>query len=148
MRGLPGLAASLLLVGFAGSASGAAPRPSPTPASYVLVQTDGSTVRLVKAPERKGKNLVGNLWPSGQLVSIPAEKVDEGKTAAANAGGRGSAPPPEKSIGTRYKPAGPQAPLGDKVKLKGGRKNVERTLQGTPTPTPTRTKTPPPSGED
>ncbi len=142
MRSLPALAAALLLAVSAPGVSHAAPPPSPTPAPYVLVQKDGSVVRLRTAPERKGKNVVGKLWPSGQLVSISAEKVDEKKTAAANAGGGGGTPASEKSIGTRYKPAGPQEPLGDRVKLTGGRKNVERTLQGTPTPT----KTPGPPG--
>ncbi len=146
MSPVAGLAAALLLAALDAGVSPAAPPPSPTPAPYVLVQTDGSVVRLRMAPERKGKNLVGHLAPSGQLVSIPSEKVDEKKTVAANAGGGSAAPASEKSIGTQYSPAGPQAPLGDRVKLKGGRKNVERTLQGTPTPAPTKTRTPRPSG--
>lgn len=119
----------------------AAPRPTPTPtpalATFVIVEKDGSIVRLQKAPALKGTTYVGKLWPSGQLVSIPVAKVDDAKTAAANAGGGAVTPSSETNIGTRYKPAGPQAPLGDKVKVKGGRKKAERTLQGTPTPTKT-----------
>jgi hypothetical protein len=113
----------------------ATPPPTPTAviATFVIVETDGSVVRLQKAPALKGSSYVGRLWPSGQLVSIPAAKVDERRTAAANAGGRTAAPPAETEIGTRYKPAGPQAPLGDTMTLKGGRRTVERTLQGTPT---------------
>ncbi|HQR67067.1 MAG TPA: hypothetical protein PLB02_06710, partial [Thermoanaerobaculia bacterium] len=96
------------------------PTPTPTPAGFVVVQKDGSVVRLEKAPALKGSNWVGKLWPSGQLVSIPVASVDDRKTSTANAGGRGGAPPSETAIGTRYQSAGPQAPLGDKMKLKGG----------------------------
>ncbi|HUM03602.1 MAG TPA: hypothetical protein VL084_15030 [Thermoanaerobaculia bacterium] len=110
------------------------PTPTPTAAGYAVVQKDGSVVRFEKAPALKGTAWVGKLWPSGQLVSIPAASVDDKKTASANSGGHGGTPPTETNIGTRYKSAGPQAPLGDKVKLKGGRRTVERTLQGTPTP--------------
>jgi len=108
------------------------PTPTPTPAGYAVVQKDGSVVHFEKAPALKGTSWVGKLWPSGQLVSIPAVSVDDRKTASANSGGHGGSPPTETNIGTRYKSAGPQAPLGDKMKLKGGRKTVEKTLQGTP----------------
>ena len=118
------------------------PTPTPTPAAWTVVQKDGSVVRFGKAPDLKGASWVGKLWPSGQLVSIPAANVDDRKTAAANSGGRGGAPPSETNIGTQYKPAGPQAPLGDKMKLKGGRKTVERTLQGTPSPAKTPSRSP------
>lgn len=127
----------LVLVALLGART---PTPSPTPAAWTVVQKDGSVVRFEKAPDLKGSSWVGKLWPSGQLVSIPAANVDDRKTAAANSGGRGGAPPSETNIGTQYKPAGPQAPLGDKVKLKGGRKTVERTLQGTPAPSKTPAK--------
>jgi len=110
------------------------PTPTPAPATFVIVEKDGSVVRLEKAPSLKGTTYVGRLWPSGQLVSIPLAKVDDRKTTAANLGSRAGIPPSETNIGTRYKPAGPQAPLGDTMKLKGGRRKVEETLQGTPTP--------------
>ncbi len=110
------------------------PTPTPGPSTFVIVEKDGSVVRLEKAPALKGSTWVGRLWPTGQLVSIPVTKVDDRRTAAANAGGRARTPPSETNIGTRYTPAGPQAPLGDTMKLKGGRRKVERTLQGTPTP--------------
>lgn len=113
---------------------GAVASPSPTPAGYVLVQKDGAVVRLEKAPALKGSTYVGKLWPTGQLVSIPVASVDDRRTFAANAGGRAVAPPSETNIGTRYRKEGPQTPLGDQMKLKGGRKKVERTLQGTPAP--------------
>lgn len=118
------------------------PTPTPTPSGYVLVQKDGAAVRFEKAPALKGGTWVGKLWPSGQLVSIPVASVDDKKTATANARGGGGAPPSETNIGTRYQSAGPQAPLGDKMKLKGGRRTVERTLQGTPAPA----KSPAPAG--
>ncbi len=124
------MSAPLLLLALLASRT---PTPTPTPAAYVVVQKDGAVVRFEKAPALKGSTWVGKLWPSGQLVSIPVDHVDERKTASANSGGRG-APPSETNIGTRYKTAGPQAPLGDTMKLKGGRKTVERTLQGTPAP--------------
>jgi hypothetical protein len=110
------------------------PTPTPGPSTFVIVEKDGSVVRLEKAPALKGSTWVGRLWPSGQLVSIPVARVDDRRTAAANAGGRAGTPSSETNIGTRYKPAGPQAPLGDTMKLKGGRRKVERTLQGTPAP--------------
>ena len=118
------LLAALLAVPFR------TPTPTPGPATYVLVQKDGSVVRLAKAPKLKGSAYVGNLWQTGQLVSIPASEVDERKTASANSGTGSKTPPSEKNIGTRYDPEGPQTPLGDQMKLKGGRKKVERTLQG------------------
>ncbi|MFI5181089.1 MAG: hypothetical protein ACHQPI_06845 [Thermoanaerobaculia bacterium] len=105
------------------------PTPTPGPATYVLIQKDGAAVRLEKAPERKGNAYVGKLWPTGQLVSVPVSAVDERKTAAANPGGGAKTPSAEKSIGTRYSADGPQTPLGNQMKLKGGRKKVERTLQ-------------------
>ncbi len=129
----------LLLVAF-----GPTPAPTPGPATFVIVEKDGSVVRLQKAPALKGSTYVGRLWPSGQLVSIPVAKVDDRRTAAANAGGRAGTPPSETNIGTRYKPAGPQAPLGDAMKLKGGRRKVEGTLQGTPV----TTKTPKPARQE
>ncbi len=108
------------------------PTPTPRPATYVLVQKDGAVVRLEKAPERKGTAWVGKLFPTGQLVSIPVSAVDERRTALANPGGTAKTPSAEKSIGTRYGSDGPQTPLGSKMKLRGGRRKVERTLQGTP----------------
>jgi hypothetical protein len=119
-----------VLLALLGAGASPTPPPSPTPAMYVVVQKDGTLIRLQKPPVLKGKNLVGNLWPSGQLVSLPAAGVDDRRTAAANAGGRAATPSSETNIGTRYKPAGPQTPLGDQVKLKGGRKAAERKLQG------------------
>lgn len=109
------------------------PTPTPGPATYVLIQKDGAVVRLQKAPSLKGSAWVGNLWPTGQLVSVPVSVVDERKTASANSGTGPRTPPSEKGLGTRYSSAGPQTPLGSRTKLKGGRKKVERTLQGTPT---------------
>lgn len=117
------------------------PTPTPGPTTYVLIQKDGAVVRLAKAPKVKGNAYVGNLWPTGQLVSVPASQVDEKKTASANAGSGAKTPSPEKSIGTRYDSDGPQTPLGSQMKLKGGRKKVERTLQGTPV-APSTSKTP------
>jgi len=130
MTAMHGLRGVLLAAVLSGACLTAAPAPSPTPATYVVVRKDGTIVRLQKTPALKGKSLVGNLWPSGQLVSLPVADVDDRKTAAANAGGRAATPPSETNIGTRYKAAGPQAPLGDQVRLKGGRKAAERKLQG------------------
>ena len=119
--------ASLLL---AAAGSAAAPTPSPTPPIYFVVERGGNVVRLRKAPALKGATLVGNLWPGGELVSFRLEDVDLSKTAAANKSGKTATPPAgEKAIGTRYQPAGPQTPLGDRVKLQGGRKEAERKLQ-------------------
>ena len=119
--------ASLLL---AAAGSAAAPAPSPTPPVYFIVERGGNVVRLRKAPALKGATLVGNLWPGGELVSFRLEDVDLSKTAAANKSGKTATPPAgEKAIGTRYQPAGPQTPLGDRVKLQGGRKEAERKLQ-------------------
>lgn len=107
----------------------AAPAPSATPVpTYLVIQKDGSTVRLAKAPVVKGSTLVGNLWPTGQLVSFRVETVDLEKTAAANRGGKSAAPPAEHDVGTRYATAGPQTPLGNQVKLKKGRKEAEKKL--------------------
>jgi hypothetical protein len=121
--GLASLAA--FLAGF----SVAVPAPTATPVpTYLVVQKDGDTVRLQKAPTVKGSNLVGNLWQTGQLVSLRIDSVDLEKTAAANKGGRSVAPPPQKDVGTRYNPAGPQTPLGSRVTLKKGRKEAEKRL--------------------
>ncbi len=115
------------------------PTPTPGPTTYVLVQKDGAVVRLEKAPERKGNSYVGKLWPTGQLVSIPASEVDEKKTASANRGGGAKTPSSVTNLGTRYGPEGPQTPLGSQMKLKGGRKKVERTLEGSAGPSTTPT---------
>jgi hypothetical protein len=115
------------------------PTPTPGPATYVLVQKDGAIVRLEKAPKQKGNAYVGKLWPTGQLVSVPVSVVDERKTASANSGTGAKTPPPEKSLGTRYSSEGLQTPLGSQTKLKGGRKKVERTLQGSAAATMTPT---------
>jgi len=115
------------------------PTPTPGPATYVLVQKDGAVVRLEKAPRLKGSAYVGKLWPSGQLVSVPVSVVDERKTASANSGTGAKTPSSEKGLGTRYSSEGPQIPLGSRTKLKGGRKKVERTLQGSAAATMTPT---------
>jgi len=130
MKAMHGLRGLLLAAVLSGACLLAAPIPSPTPATYLVVRKDGTIVRLQRSPALKGKSLVGNLWPSGQLVSVPLADVDERKTAAANAPERAATAPSETNIGTRYKPAGPQTPLGDQVRLKGGRKAAERKLQG------------------
>jgi hypothetical protein len=126
-----GAACLALLAAFAASSFGA-PAPAPTVATpvptFLVVQKDGSTVRLAKAPVVKGSNLVGNLWQTGELVSLRLDTIDLGKTAAANKGGKTGAPPPQKDVGTRYNPAGPQTPLGSRVKLKKGRKDAEKSL--------------------
>jgi len=110
----------------------AAPAPASTTATpvptYLVVQKDGSTVRLEKAPAVKGSSLVGSLWRTGQLVSFRLDTVDLEKTAAANRGGKSAAPPAEHDVGTRYETAGPQTPLGNRVKLKKGRKEAEKKL--------------------
>jgi hypothetical protein len=113
---------------------GPTPTPTPGPQTFVIVEKDGSVVRLQKAPALKGSTYVGRLWPTGALVSIPVARVDDRKTAAANASSRSRTPPSETNLGTRFNPEGSQVPLGDTMKLKGGRRKVERTLQGTPTP--------------
>jgi len=119
--------ASLLL---AAAGATAAPTPSPTPPIYVVVERGGNVVRLKRAPALKGATLVGYLWPGGELVSFRLEDVDLSKTAAANTSGRTPTPPTgQQPIGTRYQPAGPQTPLGDRVKLQGGRKEAEKKLQ-------------------
>jgi hypothetical protein len=133
----PSITKSLVALLIGGLRPTPTPTPASAPASFVIVEKDGSLVRLQKAPALKGSTYVGRLWTTGQLVSIPVAKVDDRRTAAANAGGRAGTPTSETNIGTRYKPAGPQAPLGDTMKLKGGRRKVERTLQGTPTPAKT-----------
>ncbi len=76
----------------------------------------------------KGSSLVGNLWETGQLVSLRLDVVDLEKTAAANKAGKSVAPPSQKDVGTRYNQAGPQTPLGNQVKLKKGRKEAEKSL--------------------
>jgi len=118
-----------LLAAFAASsfATPASATDTPVP-TYLVVHSDGSTVRLQKAPVVKGSNLVGNLWQTGQLVSIRIDSVDLEKTAAANRGGKSVAPPPQEDVGTRYNAAGPQTPLGNRVKLKKGRKEAEKSL--------------------
>ena len=121
-----------LLAALAAGPSAAAPAPASTAATpaptYLVVQKDGSTVRLQKPPVVKGSNLVGNLWQTGQLVSLRLDTVDLEKTAAANKGGKSVAPSPQEDVGTRYNPAGPQTPLGNRVKLKEGRKETEKRL--------------------
>jgi len=119
---------ALLAASFAGfSIAGPAPTATPVP-TYLVVQKDGSTVRLEKAPAMKGSALVGNLWPTGQLVSFRLADVDLEKSEAANRGGKSTTPPPQKDFGTRYAPAGPQTPLGSRVKIKEGRKEAEKRL--------------------
>ena len=69
-------------------------------------------MQLTQEPKRKGKLLVGNIFPEGSLVSIRVEDVDEAKTAAANRHANGvlDATPPQPLV------RGDTA-LGDKVRL-------------------------------
>ena len=122
----------VLLAAFTAGLSSAAPAPAAAAATpvptYLVVQKDGSMVRLQKAPVVKGSNLIGTLWQTGQLVSLRLDTIDLEKTAAANKSGKSVAPPPQEDVGTRYNPAGPQTPLGNRVKLKKGRKEAEKRL--------------------
>jgi hypothetical protein len=85
--------------------------PTPEP-GWVLVQRDGSVVRLRDEPQRKGGVFVGHLFPGGSLVSIRVVDVDQEKTAAANRQHKGGldATPAQPLVG------GATA-LGDRVRL-------------------------------
>lgn len=105
--------------------------PTPAAAPYVLVRVDGGLVDLAEAPTRKGSAFVAKLWPSGQLVWIKADEVNEPATAEANrAGGRRPQPTPVPTAAPIDRKAlGASVPLGDRVKLNASRAEVEKKLQ-------------------
>jgi hypothetical protein len=117
------LAGVLLPWAFFGAA-----RPPAAGQPYVIVQKDGSIVRLLKAPTHKGNGLVGSLWPNGELVMVRLDAVDEKRTADAN---RRDVPTPTtttKVISQSAEVAGPKMPLGDRVKLVKPRAEAEKTI--------------------
>lgn len=109
----------------------AADAQAPSAAPYVLVRTDGGLVDLAEAPTRKGGAFVAKLWPSGQLVWIKADEVNDAATAEANRPG-GKRPQPTPAPTPRSvdrKALGARIPLGDQVKLHSSRAEAEKKLQ-------------------
>lgn len=90
---------------------------------YVVVRRDGTTTMLAAPPERKGSLLVGRLLEGGQLISFPAEELDEARTVAANA----AAPTPafKQKPGVLKKS---ELPVGETRKLAVPRSDAERAL--------------------
>lgn len=106
--------------------------PTPTPAAprpYILVEKDGNLIQLIKAPSPKGNNLVGFLWPKGELVMVRLDNVDMKKTADANRIPVQTSEISTTVISQRTDVAGPKVPLGDRVKLVKSRAEAEKTLQ-------------------
>jgi hypothetical protein len=123
----------LALLFAAAKLTSATPTPTPVPERpYIIVQKDGTQVRLKKAPvpSLKGNGLVGSLWPKGELfVMVRRDDVDEKRTAEAN---RLAAQAPwldATVIAQRTDVAGPKASLGDRVKLVKTRAEAEKMLR-------------------
>ncbi len=118
-------AAALLIAAFAPG--------QPPSGPYVLLRADGTEIRLMEPPRRKGELLIGRLWPEGTLVSFPSREVDSRRTEGANAAGVPvpTRTPPAPSLGDVVARAGrpTPVPLGDRVKLTRSRGEVERELQ-------------------
>ncbi len=101
------------------------------PASVVVLK-DGSVYRVSKPVQSKGKTAVLTL-ENGQLVSVPTDQIDEGKSRAANAAGvpEAAAPTP---VPVFVKPSVTQAHVKERADGKKSR-DLSREIQSGPVPT-------------